>query len=152
MQPNDRPQWQLPPGIPRGVWHYTQADHIAEKYDDYFAQNRLFEFDEQVLLRHFRQPGLVVDLGCGTGRALVPLARRGFQGLGVDLSPTMLRIVADNAAAENLPIQVIQANLVELGCLRDATADYAVCLFSTLGMIRGRENRQRMLEHVRRIL
>ncbi len=152
LQSKDRPEWQLPPGIPRGVWRYTQADHIAEQYDDYFAQNRLFEFDEQVLLRYFRQPGLVVDLGCGTGRALVPLARRGFQGLGIDLSPTMLRIVADKAAAENLPIRLLQANLVELGCLRDQTADYAVCLFSTLGMIQGRENRHRMLGHARRIL
>ena len=122
------------------MWHYTTADHIADQYDEFFAENRLFEFDEQVLARHFSRPGLVVDLGCDTGRTLVTLARRGFRGLGVDLSPAMLRIVAEKARAENLAI------------LADQSFDYAVCLFSTLGMIRGRGNRRRVLAHVRRVL
>ena len=152
MPTSGLPQWKLPPGVTRGVWHYTQAGHIAQQYDDYFALNRLFEFDQQVLARLFRPPGLVVDLGCGTGRALLPLARRGFRGLAVDLSPDMLQIVARKARAENLPIQLLQANLVELDCIRSRSVDYAVCLFSTLGMIRPRQYRHRLLAHVRRIL
>lgn len=145
-------QRQLPRGVTSGVWQYVQADHIADQYDEYFALNRLFEFDKQVLERHFRHPGPVIDLGTGTGRALMGLARRGFPGLAVDLSRPMLRIVAEKARLDRLPIQVLQANLVELDCIRDRSFDYAVCLFSTLGMIRGRENRHRLLEHVRRIL
>ncbi|MBN2473228.1 MAG: class I SAM-dependent methyltransferase [Pirellulales bacterium] len=146
------PEWQLPPGVTRGVWNYIQSYDIADQYDDYFALNRLFEFDEQVLARHFCRPGVVIDLGTGTGRALMGLARRGFRGLGVDLSRSMLHIVAEKARLEQLPIQVVQANLVDLGCIRSRSADYAVCLFSTLGMIRGRANRHRLLAHARRIL
>jgi len=149
---SSRPQWQLPSGVPRGVWEYTQSDHIAHEYDDYFAQNRLFEFDEQVLARFFRRPGLVVDLGSGTGRALIGLARRGFHGVAVDLSIHMLRITTQKARLQNLDIQGVQANLVELDCLADHSADYVLCLFSTLGMIRGRAYRQRVLQHARRIL
>jgi len=152
LQASGLPQWRLPRGVTRGVWQYTQADHIAEGYDDYFALNRLFEFDEHVLASHFSRPGLVVDLGCGTGRALVGLARRGFRGLAVDLSPAMLQIVAEKAKSEDLPIHPLQANLVELDCLRSRSVDYGICLFSTLGMIRGRENRHRLLLHARRIL
>jgi SAM-dependent methyltransferase len=152
LQASGRPEWKLPRGVTRGVWQYTQADHIAEEYDDYFVGNRLFEFDQQVLARHFDRPGLVVDLGCGTGRALVGLARRGFRALAVDLSPAMLRVVARKANLEHLPIQGLQANLVELDCIRSRSADYGLCLFSTLGMIHGRENRQRVLAHARRIL
>jgi SAM-dependent methyltransferase len=147
-----RPEWQLPRGVPRGVWEYAQAEHIAQEYDEYFAGTRLFDFDEQVLARYFTRCGLVVDLGCGTGRALVPLARRGFRGLGVDLSEQMLRIVGQKAATEGLRIDRIRANLVDLGCLRDQVADYCICLFSTLGMIQGRENRHQALLHARRIL
>jgi ubiquinone/menaquinone biosynthesis C-methylase UbiE len=142
----------LPSGVPGGVWEYTQSDHIAREYDEYFAQNRLFEFDEQVLARYFNHPGTVVDLGCGTGRAIMGLARHGFHGVAVDLSIHMLRIVAEKARLENLDVQCVQANLVELDCLADQSADYVMCLFSTLGMIRGRENRQRALNHIRRIL
>jgi SAM-dependent methyltransferase len=134
------------------VWDYAQSDRIADQYDEYFAQNRLFEFDEQVLARHLTTPGLVVDLGCGTGRAVLPLARRGFRCLGVDLSLAMLRVLGQKAQSQSLPIWRVRANLVDLDCLRDQSAEYGVCLFSTLGMIRGRENRQRILAHARRVL
>src|SRR6185312_290601 len=101
---SDWPSWRLPPGVTRSLWQYAQADHIAKDYDDYFAQNSLFEFDLAVLERHFAKPGLLVDLGCGTGRLLVPFARRGYRGLAVDLSRPMLDVVGEKAAAEQLPI------------------------------------------------
>jgi SAM-dependent methyltransferase len=138
--------------VTRGVWQYAQAAHIAGDYDHYFAENRLFEFDRQVLSRHFRNPGLVLDLGCGTGRSLIPLARRGFQCVGVDLSRPMLETLARKAAREGLSVARVQANLVELDGFADARFDYVTCLFSTLGMIRGRENRGRLLGHAQRIL
>jgi SAM-dependent methyltransferase len=134
------------------MWEYAASRRIAEQYDDFFAFNRLFEFDQQVLARYFSPSGLVLDLGCGTGRALVPLVRRGYRGLAVDLSEKMLQIVHRKAELENLPIQCVRANLVQLECLADDLADYAICLFSTLGMVRGHANRRRVLEHARRIL
>lgn len=147
-----RPRWQLPPGVPASMWDYAQSEHIARDYDEYFAYNRLFEFDGQVLARHFDRPGLVVDFGCGTGRALTPLCHGGHRGLAVDLSREMLGVVGEKAAALGLSIDRVQANLVELGCLAEGTAEYGMCMFSTLGMIRGRGNRRTFLCHVRRIL
>jgi len=146
------PDWQLPRGLTRGLWDYTHSDSIADDYDDYFAYCKLFEFDEALLHRHFTRPGLVVDLGCGTGRALIPLVRRGYRALAVDFSLPMLEIVAAKAREEHLAIDCLRANLVELDMLPDGIADYAICLFSTLGMIRGRENRRAALVHFRRIL
>ena len=140
---NRRPTWQVPPGVTRGTWEYAQAEHIARDYDEYFALNRLFEFDERILARHFTRPGVVVDFGAGTGRALAPLARRGFHGVAVDLSLEMLDVIGDKIDEEDLSIDRLAANMVELDCLADGIADYGICLFSTLGMIRGRENRQR---------
>lgn len=147
-----RPEWLLPPGVAKGVWDYAHAAHIAAEYDDTIAGSRLFLFDEQVIARHCRKPGVVVDLGCGTGRALIPLAKRGFYAVGVDLSLHMLRIVRAKARAAGVTVHTLRANLVELECLADRSADYVLCLFSTLGMIYGRENRRRVLAHVRRIL
>ena len=148
----DRPTWQLPPGVSRGLWDYVHAPHIADDYDDYFAYNSLFEFDEALLLRQFDRPGLVADLGCGTGRALVPLVRAGHRGLAIDLSDHMLSVVQEKAAEEGLTIDCVRANLVELDAMADASVDYAMCMFSTLGMIRGRAERRRVLKHALRIL
>jgi len=147
-----RPYWRLPRGVSRGVWQYAQAEHIAGQYDGYFAENRLFAFDEQVLARHFTRPGRVVDLGCGTGRTLLPLARRGFFAIGVDLSRPMLAVAGRKTTEQGLMIARVQANLVELDCLRGGSIDYATCMFSTLGMIQGRPNRARVLGHVCRLL
>lgn len=146
------PAWRLPVGVPRGVWEYAHRPQVAGNYDEEFAENTLFDFDEKVLLRHFTKPGTFVDLGCGTGRALLPFARRGFHAIGVDLSPRFLKLVAEKAAAEKLAIDLVVANLIELGCLADASIDYAACLFSTLGMIRGRASRRQTLDHIFRAL
>ena len=152
-----QPEWSLPPGVTRGLWDYVHSDPIAEDYDEYFAQNRLFEFDEQVILRELQErdlksDSLIADLGCGTGRALLLLTRHGYRGLAVDLSENMLKIVQAKAEAEGLPIECVHANLVELDPVADASADAAISLFSTLGMIRGRANRCRALAHAARIL
>jgi len=48
MSAANRPAWQLPPGVSRGLWDYVHAPHIADDYDDYFALNSLFETDGAV--------------------------------------------------------------------------------------------------------
>lgn len=147
-----RAEWQLPTGVPQGNWDYAESPEIARDYDDYFAQHALLQLDQSIIDRHFRTTGTVVDLGCGTGRALMPLVRRGFQGIAVDLSQEMLREVRRKAKREGLEVQCVRANLVELDCLADDCVDDALCLFSTLGMVEGGENRLRVMEHVRRLV
>lgn len=146
------PQWKLPAGVTRGLWEYANTDFIAQDYDNCFAYHRLFELDSRILEKQFKKPGVIADFGCGTGRALVPLVRRGFRGLAIDLSTWMLAEVTKKARKEQLPIDCLRANLVDLDCLADATVDYGICLFSTLGMIRGRVNRQQALTHFRRVV
>ena len=46
----------------------------------------------------------IVDVGTGTGRAAIGLARRGARVTGVDASPEMLRVARDRAAAERLDV------------------------------------------------
>lgn len=47
-------------------------------------------------------PELVLDLGCGTGKMTVELARRGFDMTGVDYSTEMLDIARESAAEEGI--------------------------------------------------
>jgi SAM-dependent methyltransferase len=148
----DIPDWRLPAGVPRSVWEYAQSPGIAADYDEALAQTPLAAFDARLLAGRIVRPGLIVDLGAGTGRSIVPFARRGFSCLAVDLSLPMLRVLGGRIAAERLPVDRIVANIVELDCLRDQIADYCLLLFSTLGMVRGRAARLRVLRHVRRLL
>jgi len=157
MAAETRPHWQLPSGVTRGLWDYARSRAIAEDYDEYFANNRLFHFDQQLVLRELELRGigpgaLIADLGCGTGRALAPLARQGFRGLAVDLSEPMLTEVRKKAKEDSLPIRCVRTNLVNLDAITDESVDGVLSLFSTLGMIHGRANRRLALGHACRIL
>ncbi|HSQ58758.1 MAG TPA: methyltransferase domain-containing protein, partial [Gemmata sp.] len=69
--------------------------------------------------------------------------------------------LARRASEENLPSLArrahgsstfVQANLVDLSSFPAASFDYAACLFSTLGMVRGHENRARVIANAYRLL
>ncbi len=49
-------------------------------------------------------PGRALEIGCGSGRLLLPLVARGFDVEGLELSPDMLALCNSNAAEKNLPL------------------------------------------------
>jgi SAM-dependent methyltransferase len=80
-------------------------DSFAPVYDQFNAQNDYEVWLGQVLLPELEKHGLldaiheagerrVLDIGCGTGRAFPPLASRGWQVDGCDISPRMLEMAA----------------------------------------------------------
>ncbi|HWE40441.1 MAG TPA: class I SAM-dependent methyltransferase [Isosphaeraceae bacterium] len=146
------PSWRLPEGVNAALWLYTHTPRLAEDEDDYFRGHPLFEADARALDERFMTPGRLVDLGCGAGRLALRFARRGFDVTAVDLARPMLRAVVSKAAAEGLSIRAVAANLCRLGCFPDDTFDYALSMFSTLGMIRGASARRRALAEAFRLL
>jgi SAM-dependent methyltransferase len=144
--------WQLPPGVNRGLWDYLHSPDVARGYDAYLSGVSLCDVDLAFVARHCPTQGRLLDLGCGTGRLLIEFARRGYWTLGVDLSAEMLAVADEKAAACGLAVERLQANLTQLDCLADKTFDYAACLFSTLGMVIGAEQRRRVVAHAARLL
>lgn len=150
---NEAPaDWQLPLGVDRGLWDYLHDAELPRAYDTSLTDSALLRVDLAFAERVFTRPGRLIDLGCGTGRLLLPFARRGWWVVGVDLSETMLRVTGEKAAAAGLRVERVLANLAELNGLAAGSFDQAACLFSTLGMICGPEARQRTLGHVFRVL
>jgi SAM-dependent methyltransferase len=144
--------WQLPAGVNRGLWDYLHSSCVADGYDAGLAGSPLFDIDRRFVQQHCPRPGRLLDLGCGTGRLLFEMARRGWWTLGVDLSPEMLRVAANKSKSANLPVGLLQANIAELECLADKSFDAVACLFSTLGMVMGATQRRRVAAHAFRLL
>lgn len=71
--------------------------------------------------------GRVLDVGCGAGRNLVPLARLGWEAVGLDLSWPMLAAAADRVGAEALTgrCHLAQAPMDALP-IRDGSADLVI--------------------------
>lgn len=163
-RPQSRPpDWKLPAGVAPGTWDYVHSHSIARDYDTFLRGTDLTSVDlsvaASILPQATGQGGVVADLGCGTGRTRALVHGKGYRLLGVDLSQPMLRQfkqqrspAADNSGQAVPEDWALRANLVTLDCLQDSAVDHALCLFSTLGMIRGRKNRRRALSHFFRIL
>jgi SAM-dependent methyltransferase len=87
-------------------------DNLVEYNDPliYDLENRDFEPDGPVILGFAKKTGSpVLELGCGTGRLTIPLARAGIDITGLDLVSGMLARAREKAG--DLPIHWIQADV-----------------------------------------
>jgi SAM-dependent methyltransferase len=55
----------------------------------------------------------VIDIGAGTGRNTLPLARAGFPTDAVEMSPALAEILKRDAAAENLGVGVFEGDVLD---------------------------------------
>jgi SAM-dependent methyltransferase len=150
--PGTPPDWQLPTGVDRSLWDYLHSPELAAKYDAGLAGSSLFHLDIAFVREHCPAPGRLLDLGCGTARLLRELTPLGYTSTGIDLSPEMLAVARRKADEVGLNLELLEANLTDLHLLSDGSFDFAACLFSTLGMVRGRDNRTAALREAWRVL
>ena len=79
----------------------TYGDGFAAVYDSWYPHDDAV--DQAVLtIAELAQHGAVLELGCGTGRLLLPLAAQGLQTYGIDASKPMLDRLRQKPAAENV--------------------------------------------------
>lgn len=83
----------------------------ARHYSDEF-----FDADIPMYLQHARCSGSpILELGCGTGRVLIPLAQAGFEIVGLDLYEPMLRVASEKVkgldAVTRRRISLVQADM-----------------------------------------
>jgi SAM-dependent methyltransferase len=159
---NARATWQLPAGVSRGTWDYATKPEIATEYDQFHAGHPLLDLDRKLIAEHLGEsavrtdgtPRVAVDFGCGTGRNLLPLAEKGWRVVGVDLSVEMLREFKKKSEAtpREKPALAIRANMANAECFASDFADAVLCMYSSLGMVKGQANRRSFLKHANRIL
>lgn len=95
--------------------------------------------------------GVAVDLGCGTGQALIRMIRLGFaKVIGIDISSKMLekaqKLVDDNKLSKN--ISLYAGDVQKLPMIASGTVDVCVAL----GIIEYQMNDEPFLREINRIL
>ncbi|MBM3947558.1 MAG: class I SAM-dependent methyltransferase, partial [SAR202 cluster bacterium] len=105
------------------------------------------DFLESVWERFGVRPRSVLDLACGTGGHALPLARRGYELHGVDLSAPMLAHCEAKARAAGVPVTVVCQDLRSLALHR--TFDAAICMFDAIGYLAGNDDLRAGLTRIR---
>jgi histidinol-phosphate/aromatic aminotransferase/cobyric acid decarboxylase-like protein/precorrin-6B methylase 2 len=121
-------------------WAYADAEYTPERTE---AEVRYLA---AVLAGHRR----VLDLGCGTGRHAIGLARLGFEVTGVDVSDYALRRAAQAAANADVQLRLCRADLLGSDDWGVSSADAVICV-QAFGWGSDADQLQ-MLRTVRRLL
>jgi len=86
-------------------WYEELYENYAEKYDkECFVHGTLGEctFIEEELNRD--KSLKIIDIGCGTGRHAIELAKRGYHVKGIDLSGSQLKKAREKAEAQRVKV------------------------------------------------
>lgn len=110
-------------------------DAHAPVYDDnVFTANTVAEVDFLLEELGLAPGGSMLDVGCGTGRHAVELARRGYEVTGLDLSAAMLARARGRAEAAGVRVELVEADATRFSF--EARFDAAVCLCEgSLGLL-----------------
>jgi SAM-dependent methyltransferase len=93
--------------------------------------------------------GEILDLGCGTGRVAMHLARRGYPVMGVDIEPDLVAVANSRAAAAGLEPLARRADACDFAL--DERVDLILAPMQ-LAQLLGAEGRSRMLRAAARNL
>lgn len=108
------------------LWKDFFDQHAPEYLSNGFTQNTLAEVDFLLELFQLPQGASVLDVGCGTGRHSLELAKRGYQVTGVDISAGMLAQARQNAQLAGVNAVFIQQDATQFQA--QEVFDAAICL------------------------
>jgi 2-polyprenyl-3-methyl-5-hydroxy-6-metoxy-1,4-benzoquinol methylase len=111
---------------PATSWQSFFDQHAPHYMQNPFTGNTRFEVD--FLLQLFELPAgsRILDMGCGTGRHAVELARRGMRVTGVDISAGMLAEARKEAQRAGVEVEWLQADATRFEA--EILYDAVICL------------------------
>ena len=102
----------------------TTFDEAASLYDEVRPGYPEGLFDDVVSLSGIPAGGRILEIGCGTGQATVPFARRGYQILCIELGDNMAAIARRNL--KGYPQAEVRTGAFEESSLQEGPFDLAI--------------------------
>src|SRR5674536_100081 len=109
-------------------WYEELFENSAKSYDQQpFVKGTHGEVDFIEEELGFNRSATILDLGCGTGRHAIELAKRGYTVTDVDLSASQLDLAREKAVAANVTVQFVEADARHLNYSGQFDAVIIVC-------------------------
>jgi ubiquinone/menaquinone biosynthesis C-methylase UbiE len=92
-------------------WYEDLFENSAKSYDkEPFVKGTHGEVDFMEEELASDKSATILDIGCGTGRHAIELAKRGYSVTAIDFSASQLDQARLNAAAANVTVQFVEAD------------------------------------------
>lgn len=140
----------------------AQYRAIPEFYDAEYADVEALRRDTQFLLAHLETtdgPLELLEIGCGTGRAAIPVALQRHRVLGIDIDPGMLaraERARDEAGLDVQSLDLLAADASDPTwpdrLRRNRRFDGAFCVFNTFLALSRPEQQENCLAAIHRLL
>ena len=89
------------------IYRFVPVDWI-------FGSSKKIESFVDLAIDGQMESGSVITLGCGVGRETIYLAKKGFEVIGVDFSPTAIKKARRRAKAEGVDVKFVEDDLTKL--------------------------------------
>ncbi len=109
-------------------WYEALFENYAMKYDhETFVQGTIGECDFIEKEIEYEKAARILDIGCGTGRHSIELAKRGYTVFGIDLSESLLKRAREKASQQNLQIVFQKTDARNLPFLHEFNLIIMIC-------------------------
>ena len=105
------------------------------------------DFIENIFIKYDKNPELIADLACGTGNVTVPLAKRGYEMIGVDISEQMLSVAREKAMDEDTDILFLNQDMAKLDLY--GTCDAFLCMIDGLNYIKKKKKIEYLFKRIK---
>lgn len=94
----------------------TMGDSYSSLYAEFYDELLEGELDDLPFWESFLRdnPGRALEVGCGTGRILLPLLKQGLEVCGIDNSRMMVKQLVEKADADQIEVSVKVQGMEEL--------------------------------------
>lgn len=106
---------------------YTGFAAVYDMFMDNIPYGEWCTYLEGILKEYGVEDGLVLDLGCGTGKLTRLLAMDGYDMIGVDISEDMLEIAMEHQAVEGGEILYLLQDMREFELYGTVRAVVSIC-------------------------
>lgn len=122
--------------------------YSTDKVISYYSKPRLHLYERNLFKNYLKKKGKVLDLCCGAGRVAIPLAKMGFDVIGVDINPKM--IDAANKIKKKYNIKNVKficgdAPLIKI---KENYFDYVLIMENSLEYIVYKNRREKIIKKI----
>lgn len=124
-------------------WFRDANYNVVYDHRDEAEAQKMLDLIEQTI--GHRPARRVLDLGCGSGRHSLALAKRGYSDLtGVDLSPSLLKLAREESTQLALPIRFLESDMRDMP---NEFFDVILNVFTSFGYFELDEENSRVIQN-----